>query len=288
MERVTPMKKVILFCCFCLVVINIPGCEGPTGPAGPVGQLEFSVFGEVEFNSDTLPTNVYIFVSNISSIPTVKLNQDNIKFRSFYNAGTSFWDTLRTITEGDEVQLNISDNRGVAGAVVRIPQQFRIQSPDPDSIFILPPHNNFTASWTTSGFSDYYDAYFYLNYEYFPTGGGTSKYFNFQLDTILSNTSIIIPASRLFPADFDSVAGWSYGYFQITAMNGPRPEIGTQGNVTGDGIGFFFGRSAGGYLEIKVQNSSESDSGAKLKSDFKREQSERWYKKFLKWQKMNN
>ena len=284
------MKELIVFCCSCLIAINFAGCEGPAGPAGPTSQIEFSVFGMVEFTSDTLPTYAQVIVSNISSIPTVKLNQDNIKFRSFYNTGTSFWDNLRTITEGDEVQLTISDNQEVANAVVRIPQQFRIQSPNPDSIFILPPHSDFTASWTASGFSDYYDADFYLNYEYAPIGGGTSKYFSFQLDTILSTTSITIPAARLFPAEYDSLAYWSYsyGYLSIEAVNGPRLEVGARGNVTGDGFGFFFGMSNGGYLEMRIQNSVGTDSGTKLKYDLKREQSEKFYKKFLKWQKMNN
>lgn len=282
------MKKAILFCCFCLAVINFTGCEGPAGPEGPYGQAEYSVFGEVSFTSDTLPTNAYIFISNISSIPTVKLNQDIIKFRSFYNTGTSYRDTLRTITEGDEVHLTVSGNQGVAGAVVRIPQQFTIQSPDPDTIYVLPSRSDFTVSWTNSNFTDYYDIYFILSYRYAPIGEETEKYFHIEVDTILSTTSLTIPASRLFPADFDSVSGWSYGYFQIAAINGPRPEVGTQGNVTGDGFGFFFGRSDGGYLEIIVQNSSEIDSGTKLKSHLKREQSERFYRKFLKWQKMNN
>ncbi len=252
------------------------GCEGPAGPEGPSGQAEYSVFGEVAFSSDTLPIYTYVVISNISSIPTVKLNQDLIKFNNLYTSGAGYWDTLRTITEGDEVQLTVSGNQGIAGAVVRIPQRFTIQSPNPDSIFILPPHSNFTASWTASGFSDYYDAHFALYYTYVPIGG-VSKYFEFYVDTILTTTSITIPAARLFPADFDSlISGYSYGYFRIEAINGPRLEIGEQGNVTGDGFGFFFGISDGGNIDIE-KNPSKSDSGAKLKSDFKREQSERFY-----------
>jgi len=284
------MKKGILFCCFCLVAISIPGCEGPAGPTGSAGQPKFSVFGEVEFTADTLPTNARVIVSNLSSIPTVKLNQSFIKFRSLYSEGSYYWDTLRTITKGDEVQLTVSGDQGVAGAVVRIPQQFRIQSPNPDSIFILPPHSNFTASWTASGFSDYYNAYFNLWYSYIPIGGGSSKYFEIEVDTILSTTSITIPAARLFPADFDSLEIWSngYGYFQIEAFNGPRIEVGARGNVTGDGMGFFFGKSDGGYINIRLRNSATTDSGTKLKYDLKREQSEKFYKKFLEWQKISN
>jgi hypothetical protein len=283
--KVILMKKGILFCCFCLVAISIPGCEGPAGPAGSAGQPKFSVFGEVEFTADTLPTYASLFVSNISSIPTVKLNQDFIEFRNFYSGRSYYWDTLRTITEGDEVQLTIS-NQSEASATVRIPQQFRIQSPDPDSTFILLPHSHFTSSWTASGFSDYYYAYFYLNYSYLPSGGGTSKYFYFEMDTILSATSITIPASKLFPADIDSIIG-SYGYFNIGAVNGPRLEVGEQGNITGDGIGFFFGKSYGGDINISLGITPTTDSGPKLKYDLKREQSEKFFKKFLEWQKMN-
>jgi hypothetical protein len=280
------MKKKFLFFWFCLAVIYISGCEGPVGPAG---QLEFSVFGSVEFTSDTVPTYAYVIVSNISSIPTVKLNQDFIKFRDLYSGGTHYWDTLRTLTAGDGVQLAVSGNQGIADAVVRIPQQFTIQFPDPDSVFILPPNNDFTASWNTSSFSDYYTAYFYLNYSYVPTGGG-SKYFSFDLDTILSTTSLIIPAAQLFPEDFDSLTSWSssYGYFNIIAINGPKPEVGAQGNITGNGIGFFFGMSDGGHVEIRVQNSAIIDSGTKLEFNFRNKQSERFYKKFLKWKKINN
>ena len=283
------MKKGILFCCFCLVAIGISGCEGPAGPAGSPGQPKFSVFGVVEFTADTLPTNAQVIVSNISSIPTVKLNQSFIKFRSLYSGGSNYWDTLRTITKGDEVQLTVSSDQGVAGALVRIPQQFRIQSPNPDSIFILLPHSNFTASWNASGFSDYYYAYFYLFYSYAPTGGGTSKQFSIEIDTILSTTSITFSAAKLFPADFDSLmASWYYGYFSIQAFNGPRLEVGERGNITGDGMGFFFGKSDGGYINIRLRNSATTDSGTKLEYDLKREQSEKFYKKFLEWQKISN
>jgi hypothetical protein len=286
--KVILMKKGILFCCFCFVAFHISGCEGPAGPVGPAAQNKYSVFGQVEFTADTLPTNAQVIVSNISSIPTVKLNQSDLRFRSVYSSGSNYWDTLRTITQGDEVQLTISGNQGEAGATVRIPRQFRIQSPDPDSIFILLPHSNFSASWTTSGFSDYYYAYFYLYYSYVPTGGGY-KYFSFDIDTILSTTSILIPADKLFPPDFDSLTSnwYNEGALNIEAVNGPRPEVGAQGNVTGGGIGFFFGKSDGGYLDIRVQNSTTTDSGTKLKYDLKREQSEKFYKKYLEWQEMN-
>jgi hypothetical protein len=282
------MKKGILFCSFYLVIISILGCEDSEGPEGHSGQMKYSVFGEVEFISDALPTNASIYVSNISSIPTVKLNQDSITFMYLGVQSSSYWDTLRTITEGDEVQLTIIGNQGEAGATVRIPRQFRIQSPDPDSIFILLPHSNFSASWTSSGFSNYYYAYFYLNYSYVPTGGGY-KYFSFDIDTILSTTSISIPAAKLFPPDFDSLtSNWSNGgAFNVEAVNGPKPEVGAEGNVTGDGIGFFFGRSDGGYIEIRARNSTTTDSGPKLRDNFRNKQSEKFYKKFLKWQKMN-
>lgn len=282
------MKKEILFCFFLLVAISIPGCEGPAGPEGHSGQMKYSVFGEVKFISDTLPTNSQVYVSYISSIPMVKLNQDTIKFMYFSGQGSSYWDTLRTITEGDEVQLTVNGNQGVASAIVRIPKQFRIQSPDPDSIFILPPHSNFTSSWTASGFSDYYTAHFHLYYSYTTIGGEATKNFYIDVDTMISTTTITIPAARLFPADFDSLIGWyNHGYFEIEAINGPRIEVGEQGNVTGNGMGFFFGKSNGGNLELMVGNSTTTNVETKLKFDLKREQSERFYKKFLKWQKTN-
>lgn len=280
------MKNGIIFCCFCLIVICIWGCEGPTGPVGPAGKTDFSVFGMVEFISDTLPTRTNLIVSNIASIPSVKLNQDFIKFRNLHNDGSYYWDTLRTITQGDEVQLTVSGDQGTAGTVVRIPQQFRIQSPDPDSIFILLPHNNFIASWAVSNFADYYNAYFYLSYRYFPIGGVTSKYFQLEVDTMLTNTSISIPAAKLFPADIDSIIG-GYGGFHIEAVNGPRLEVGAKGNVTGDGIGFFFGKSDGGFIDIRTQNSAAENSGTKPKHNFSEKQFDRFYKKFLQWQKMN-
>ena len=283
------MKKGILFCCFCFVAFHISGCEGPACPVGPAGQIKYSVFGQVEFTADTLPTNAQVIVSNISSIPTVKLNQSDLRFRSLYSSGSYYWDTLRTITKGDEVQLNVKSDQGEAVATVRIPQQFRIQSPNPDSIFILLPHSNFTVSWNASGLSDYYYAYFYLFYSYAPIGGGTSKQFSIEIDTILSTTSITFPADILFPADFDSLMGsWYYGYFSIQAFNGPRLEVGERGNITGDGMGFFFGKSYGGSINIRLRNSATTDSGPELKYDLKREQSEKFYKKFLEWQKISN
>lgn len=61
------------------------------------------------------------------------------------------------------------------------------------------------------------------------------------MDTIFTDTSVTFSSSTLFPnvGEIERIVV-SGGGFAISAVAGPLKK-GTEGNVTGDGIGFFYG-----------------------------------------------
>jgi len=67
-------------------------------------------------------------------------------------------------------------------------------------------------------------------------------YFHFDTTLVAVSTSFSVPSSILFPwiETGDSVY-YSYGYLDVSAINGPIPQPGSYGNIQGDGYGFFIG-----------------------------------------------
>lgn len=68
----------------------------------------------------------------------------------------------------------------------------------------------------------------------------------------MTSISITFLASRLFPGDVDPIRH-SWGYFDLSAMSGPKLEPGAQGDVIGDRSGFFGGTNYGGDLDVSAE-----------------------------------
>ena len=231
----------------CIVMLAVLfGCQGKQGPQGPAGTEKMQITGVIDDNG-----TVSVWVGDSPVIPSVSVNDKNIDL----DGTEGIWNWYEgdvSVSAGDTAYLKVDNTNGVATALVRIPGSFGITSPDTSDIYYIPVNSNLTVNWSASNHANFYHIYFYLHYSYYDTSD-TYRDFSFDKDTSVTSNSITFSASRLFPADFDSISSYSYGYFDIYAYNGPKLEVGSQGNVTGDGIGFFHGTENGGRLYIRIE-----------------------------------
>lgn len=68
---------------------------------------------------------------------------------------------------------------------------------------------------------------------------------------------------------------YAEGSFSIQAMSGPILKPGSKGNVTGDGIGFFWGVTGGGYLGIGIEGANDKA----RKQVSQKELTKKWFEK---------
>jgi len=229
---------------------GIPGEDGEEGPPGPPGPEEIYVYGFVENTGWTMVDVHYAPV-----IPEVKVNQNVIGMWDFREGSFVFQDSIQ-ISSGSSAQLSIdyikdTDTLG-ATASAKVPGVFGIHSPDPTVPFFIPPGANFTVEWSAADDADFYWIDFELSYLY-QDPFANLKFFSFTRRIFRTTNSITFAATQLFPDDFDQSVANVSGYFYVDAMNGPEIQSGSVGNVTGDGRGYFWCWSYGGYLSVGIQ-----------------------------------
>ena len=111
--------------------------------------------------------------------------------------------------------------------------------------------SSFTVGWTVADYADYYRIFFELRYSYLDTHWNHINIISMKETTVDSNY-ITISMSELFPANLDSIIV-SGGDLNVYAINGPKMEPGSEGNVKGDGYGFFLCETYGGELTFKIE-----------------------------------
>lgn len=232
-----------------LAFIGCNGTQGPARPQGPANSEKIYVWGYVTSTGDT-----YVGVGLLPVVPWVTVNQETLDIDNLDGGWVEYEDSI-LVSPGDSLYLKVDYTIGIATASSRVPGVFEITSHDTSWMVRIPVRSDFTVSWSTSSYADFYLVEFYIDYEYRNTLG-EYRSFNFSKDTCVTSTSITFPASQLFPADLVSIT-YSYGYFDVWAINGPILEPGSEGNVTGDGSGFFLGSSYGGGLDILIEGAKE-------------------------------
>lgn len=258
------MKKLLIPA----ILLAILGCKGQQGPAGEQGADGGGnyIYGEVDNTGE-----VFVGVYFSPVIPWVTVNQETLDVDYCDGLFTQYEDSI-SISSGDSLYLKVDCTDGIATAEARVPGDFEITSHDTSQIVYIPKDSDFTVSWSSAD-CDFYRVYFWLDCGYYDTLGN-HKYFYLDIDTCVTSTSVTFPASRLFPAYVDSITSGN-GNFGVYAMNGPKLEPGSKGNVTGNGSGFFWGSAHGGDLNIRVE-------GSKCKAGKERAREElrkRWFDK---------
>jgi hypothetical protein len=241
-------------------VIGFMNCKGPTGPEGPESPSFIYVTGGVEAPTPWDSTgDAYVEVSNTSEIPVVMINGIQLHLKYPFHTSLFYGSPDFPISAGDSANLLVWDgkvgaNSRTAQANIRVPSQFEITSHDTSGIVTIVVGEELTLTWSSSSGAGNYWIDFYLDYDYRDTLGN-EKQFCYSMDTLPTNTSITFSPSQLFPnmGEIDTILG-SFGDFRISATHGPCQE-GEEGNVTGDGMGFFVGWTYGGDLRIQVSGS---------------------------------
>jgi hypothetical protein len=268
------MKKLLIIVSL-LAVIGCKGQQGPQGPAGADGTdgTDGAAGGGTYVYGEAMNTGeVYVIVYFSPVIPWVAVNQETLNVvESMMGLLTDYKDSI-SISIGDSVHLKVYTD-GIATASARVPGSFGITSHDTSLIADIPKGSDFTVSWSSADYCDFYRVHLSLHYGYSDTLGNDGSFY-FRMDTCVTSTSITFLASQLFPADVDSVTH-SGGGFNVWAMNGPILEPGSKGNVTGNGSGFFWGSADGGHLDIRV----EGTKGKAQKELSREELRHRWFEK---------
>lgn len=184
-------------------------------------------------------------------IPHVTINDDTIPWDFdldyYYEATGTFWDSV-PLTNGGKYDLKVDFlEYGVLEASATLPGVFSIS---PSGIYYLPVGSGFSASWTQADSANWYLVDFYIDYQYYY--GGNYDWYWFDTSYITTTTSFLVSGSQLFPYQMDSIT-YSYGRFSVDAVNGPIPQPGSYGNITGDGYGFFLGAYFPEGTEIRIQ-----------------------------------
>jgi hypothetical protein len=259
------MKK--LSVALILMMFAFFACEGKKGPAGPQGPTGPAGTSKIYVSGECYETGeVVVLIEFSPEIPRVTVNQDTLpivdySYSDWEGVGFTF-DGHIPVSVGGSANLKAVYSKGVATASVKVPGNFHITSPDTSHAAQIHVGLPFTVSWSASANADFYWVDFELGYSYYDTSG---HYKSFYIDRGVSktSTSITFPASELFPSDIDYLydsCGCNGGYFDVQAMNGPKIESGSEGNVTGDGIGFFWASFYGGSLEIEIEGTAYSSS----------------------------
>jgi len=167
-------------------------------------------------------------------VPVVKLNNEELK--AFYYTWTKYGygDTVPFPVNYD-YELEVTHYFGRAGARVRMPGNFTVLTP-PER-YILKQDSSLAINWTTSAGAEWYWVEIDIDYEYRDTLG-FEDYWSFRLDTMVSDTVLVIPSEQIFPGFIEDVYEGD-GSVMVWSGSGPAIEPGDKGNVTGVGFGFF-------------------------------------------------
>ncbi len=272
------MKKWFLCIGLALFIGAFVGCkkeESPTETDVP----KLFIMGEIErylYEGGDHPVfccNENVYVSNTEAVPSVKINDQELEL--YYYLSGFYFDGDSSLTPGAEYELVVTAGSDTAIATIILPEDFSITTPD--TSYVLPKGISLNASWDSVSYADYYKVYLYVHYDYYDTSGN-GKYFGFSSDTIISETSITYESSLLWPnlSKIDSVYNGS-GYVFVCAINGPSFVPDTPGNVSGDGIGFFWAtQEKRRYFDVGNAKKTSKEDRAKRHKEALKEQDKLW------------
>jgi len=189
-------------------------------------------------------TAATVTVTGSKLIPVVAISRDTLALMSYDVSGEYLWNSTWRgahlgILPDSYCVLHVyqSDGEAHSGRQV-LPAQPTIISPDSGAT--LTQNSDFNASWDSVGNIDRYEVNVHLSYTY-------NDFQHFLLDTTITlpetSFTLTIPAGRIFPPDVDSVNSGA-GSITVTAETGPNLGKELNGNISGNGIGYFWTRSS--------------------------------------------
>ncbi|MCK4306842.1 hypothetical protein KAW50_01290 [candidate division WOR-3 bacterium] len=274
------------------LLIFATGCkkENPTETDVP----KLYLMGEIQRRpySANYPDSFYcdegVNVSNTEVVPSVQINEQELEL--YPSTSGLYFREHFPLTPETEYELVVTTSSDTATATVKLPGNFSIIAPD--TSYVLPKGSSLDISWDSASYANHYRVHLYVYYRYSDTSGN-SENFRFSRDTILSETSITYESSLLWPnlSEIDSIF-YGHGDFDVSAIAGPSLVPGTPGNVSGDGIGFFWAkqkRESDDFHVGTAKKTSKEDRARRHKEALK-EQDELWKQRIekLKERLINN
>jgi hypothetical protein len=227
-----------------LALALLAACDRGPGPLPPdPNYREPMVNGylyRVEFYDRTVSYERDVAVidnQGLRMVPVVRLNDEYLRPYE-YN-----WNTYKY---GDEnwfgtyryYELNVEHYWGEAFSRIVMPGNFTLTNPPGDS-YILDMESTLVVTWNRSSGAQWYWIDVYASYDFLDSSYVWDDY-EFEMDTTVSDTFLVLPPGRVFPSYIMDVLEGD-GSALVWAGYGPPVEPGDRGNVRGNGYGFFNG-----------------------------------------------
>ena len=166
-------------------------------------------------------------------VPVVLLNGKQVGAISYSPVSYEYGDSI-VIPTNQKYELEVRHFWGTGFCHLVMPDNFALTVPT--DTFILEQESTLVSAWRRSRGAQWYWLSIYVNYDYNDTAG-TWDNLVFRLDTLVYDTSIIVPPERIFPGFVGEVLS---GDASVTVWSGYGPPIepGDLGNVRGTAVGF--------------------------------------------------
>jgi hypothetical protein len=220
-----------------LIFLLFSGCEN--GPM-VMSYGEPAIFAELnraQQRDSTVQNVIEVSVGGTRLVPVVSVNNDTLELYYYQKNQNTYNSEFRgylSVEPGDECELVVYHDEGEATAKITLPGDFEIISPKEDSA--LRQNEDLIVGWSPSEGEGRYKLDIDLYYYYFDTSGVSSR---FDLDTnFYAITHVTIPKEKLFPPEVDSIES-GFGRISIYPESGPWIGHTIEGNISGDGVGYF-------------------------------------------------
>ena len=220
------MKKIIFIIILTALLVN---CDEEDNPVSPGIQTIFSLHFDAGMNNGIMNVDVDFMTNNLSEIPTVTINDQNI-IEFVFDQG-SILGELRNIDYSDTYNYSISAGGKTTSGIITMPAM-----PDSircnGSILIEGDNNNISAA------SSFHFTWECTNYDYF-----VCEYRNDEnREEITSDTEITFSSDESNNIEF-----------RIKSMTGPMVSSGNKPNVSGDyGDGYITAESVRSEYPITI------------------------------------
>jgi hypothetical protein len=253
--------SVLLWCLLTALALVLTACKGDRGPQGPSGTVPVNLYGSIDYSYSNAEFDLQ--ATGVPSVPSLSVNgvPYQMSFNS-YQQVFEYYNHWSPFTPGDSLHLILSyqtlqGNPAAAISEVVLPDTFRLLTYNPDSSYYqILWGQGFDFTWSRSQGAQWYRGYFSIHYNYMDTLGVPGSFY-YQVDTVITDTSLVFTAQQLFPeaARIDTLLWDNWAQFNLSALYGPWQE-GDLGNVTGDGIGFILCRTYARGVDFHFVNPS--------------------------------
>ncbi len=239
--KIREQFKVIFVICWLWIcfgfylVVSVAGCCGRDPDYSEPMINGWLYRGEYYDNTVEYERYVEVFdPKGLRMVPVVSLNKESLP--AFYYSWTKYaYKDSNQFMVNQPYELKVEHFWGKASARVTMPGNFSIHRPREG--YILDLDSTLYISWSKSAGAQWYFAEIDIEYNYRGTNGEDDDQI-FQLDTLLTDTLLVIPSERIFPAFVADVYEGD-GCVVVWSGNGPAIEPGDKGNIQGSGFGFF-------------------------------------------------